>query len=184
LEEHVIFQHILSPSVNSLEYDYIHYFNCKKNTGIVNIKSFNDLYYLPYNNPIYDTNEERYSSMVKFIETKSFDNYQLYEFKDEIDEEINNTNTPVFLTANGDYKPLSNINIIDNKMLAEYDDIDDSYIIPESTYVFVSPFTKNKHFVALSETPLITNNGQLRIYNAMECSLNILSFLNVKDFDF
>jgi hypothetical protein len=125
LEEHVIFQHILAPYDNNLEYDHIHYFNCKKNTSIVNIKKFSDFYYLPYNNPIYDTNEERYSSMVKFIETKSFDNYQLYEFKDEIDEEINNSTTPVYLTLNGEYTPLSNINIIDNKMLAEYDDIDD-----------------------------------------------------------
>lgn len=101
-----MFQHIAEPAAKAGDIDHLHYVNCDNDSELEDIHWFNLEVLYPFNNPVYDTNDTRVSTLVKFVEAKSFNGFKLYEISDEIDEAINEAPMPMYLTVSGDYKPL------------------------------------------------------------------------------
>lgn len=187
LKSNIIFQHI-NPNNYDDAHDYLHYFNYSHYTPVYDVHTTelpvlsddDNVYTTVFNNPVYNTNETRYSSVAKFISINLLKGFNIYEIDANIDSILETVKIPLYYGNDGKYKPLAPINAEQN-INALYDkDTDYTDITSSSVYTLTSPYDVNKSLIYMLETPMITGN-KIKIYDQPHVDLSILSMIPIKD---
>lgn len=190
----ILMQHILKYNY-ARYYDYVHFFNAAHITEVYNVhdgqvplenvtENGNKLYFYEFNNPYYDTTEERSSSIVKFLNTNILRQYDVYEVNADLQSIVESVKIPLCYAADKQYKALTGINIVENlDTLSLQNEVLNENITDYSVYTLLSPYNLDKALIYLNYKPMLVGN-KIKIYDQRHAYVSFLSLLSVKDFNF
>lgn len=192
--EHTVFQHITADNINGSKYsavpykeDYIHYFNCNNTVYCSKLSNLTDRYkteYLKYSLSGLETLGNRYSSVVKFINTSAYNGKDIYEIEKDLYKQLQNILYPlVSVDASEMYSPLVK-HVIEEGEFTYSDETSIGSMLVKSYYEYfctiASPFNV-KHSMIVSNYPARSVNGMINICTPLKANVSIMGINSIKD---